>query len=853
MASQMSQPNPDAELQTAFRQHLPRRLKTLLRRARAQCRTGWDCNVMRSLHDEVALLAGACGRYGLLETGERLLALESALAPTVQSGQLPDPAVTAEVDALLDTLRPHLQHLAPVSTPPAWLRDDGAALAARGPFPRCEMPPAGYAAMLGINDSAPDPEAVASAPEAANEAPAAQPRVAGALGVDAARGPRVRIVNDDDPLVNELLLRLDQQGCDVALVDNLDGMLELIQRDPPELAVLVADMDTRFDVLAIALRAARAQPGSQLKLLALLRGPDVELRLRALRLGADRCIALPATSEEVLNAARELAEVEQDSPYRVLIVDDDAAQSLFAQAILKRAGMETRVLSESLPVLEELDRFQPDLLLLDLNMPDCDGFELTALIREREGYVNTPIVFLSGELDEDRQFAALDAGGDDFLIKPIRPAHLIAAVTNRVRRARSAATRTRRRRRRDAATGLHERAQLLDALSEHLAASGGFAARGGLVAVELRDSNNLRALGDLTQFDQLLTQVGEFIVARAPGGSMTARYGQIGFLVFAPMLERAGLVALATELARTVEDHRFGTRATVLHLDCAVCAFDAATSESAVALAAVERALASSRNHPGRIVVQSGSDEAPGALEERIAAALATESFDLAFQPVIPIRGAAQRLYQALLRLRSNEREYLAAELVPAATRAGNIAAVDMWVVGRCISILARHRQTGDQVALIASQSLQGWDDMARRAALSAKLAAAGIPADALVLEFRCEAARANPRALVELVPALKRIGLRLSLAGVDRSAVAAGWLELLAFDFIKLQPDLPDAELADVVQVAHQHGRRVIAPRIETVARAERLREAEVDLLQGNYFRPPAAAMEPMSRQGAT
>lgn len=849
MASQLTQQNPDAELQAAFRQHLPRRLKTLLRRARAQCRTGWDFNVMRSLHDEIGMLAGACGRYGMLETGERLLALEAALAPAVQAGQLPDAAVSAQIDGLLDSLRPHVQNLAPAAGVSAWLRDDGATLAARGPFPRCEMPPPGYQALLGVADSGANADAPAPAAEAANQ-PIAP--LATAVADAAARGPRVRIVNDDDPLLNELLLRLDQQGCDVALVDRLDDLLDQLQDDPPDLAVLVADADTRFEALTIGLRAARQDAANPLRLLVLLRGPDVELRLRALRLGADRCIALPATSEEVLNAAQELAAVEQDSPYRVLIVDDDAAQSLFAQAILRRAGMETRVLSESLPVLEELDRFQPDLLLLDLNMPDCDGFELTALIREREGYVNTPIVFLSGELDEDRQFAALDAGGDDFLIKPIRPAHLIAAVTNRVRRARSAVTRTRHRRRRDATTGLHERAQLLDALSEHLAASGGFAARGGLIAVELRDAVNLRALGDLTNFDQLLTQVGEFIIAHAPVGSMTARYGQIGFLMFAPTLANEGLVALATEVAGSVQDQRFGSQATVLQLNCAVCAFDAATSESAVALAAVERALTSARKRPGEVVVHAAEEDA-GALDERIAAALATGSFDLAFQPVIPIRGGARPLYQALLRLRSNEREYLAAELVPAATRTGNIAAVDLWVVGRCISILARHRQTGDQVTLIASQSLQGWDDMARRAALAAKLAAAGIPADSLVLEFRCEAASANPRALVELVPSLKQIGLRISLAGVDRHAVAAGWLELLPFDYIKLQPDLAEAELADVVQAAHRSGLRVIAPRIETLERADQLREAEVDMLQGNYFRPPAAAMEPLSGQGAT
>ncbi len=848
MASQMSQPNTDAELQTAFRQHFPRRLKTLLRRARAQCRTGWDCNVLRSLHDEIALLAGACGRYGMLEAGDRLLALESTLAPALETGQMPDAATTGQIDGLLDSLRPHLQHLAPAANVSAWLHDDSGARAARDPFPRCEMPPPGYPALLGVPDAGPAPDLPAANAEEVGER---APEPAAATPADPARGPRVRILNDDEPIVNELLLRLDHQGCDVALVEDFDALLEQMQEDPPGLIVLVADTATRFDALAVALRTARVESSNPLRLLALLRAPDVEMRLRVLRLGADRCIALPASSEEVLNAARELAEVEQDSPYRVLIVDDDAAQSLFAQAILRRAGMETRVLAESLPVLEELDRFQPDLLLLDLNMPDCDGFELTTLIREREGYVNTPIVFLSGELDEDRQFAALDAGADDFLIKPIRPAHLIAAVTNRVRRAREAATRTRRRRRRDAATGLHERAQLLDALSEHLATGGGSAARGGLVGVELHDADTLRAQGDRGAFDQLLTQVGEFVVGQVPAGGMTARYGQAGFLVFAPALERDGLVALATELARAVEDQRFGARATAVRLHCAVCPFDAGTSESAVALAAVERTLGTARADPGRVAVGSAAPANAGGLAASIAAALATGSFDLAFQPVIPIRGASQPLYQALLRLHNGEREYLAAELVPVATRAGTIAAVDAWVVGRCIGILARRRQGGDQARLIASQSMLGWDDVARRATLAARLAAAGVPADALVLEFRSEAALADPNALVELISSLKEIGLSLALAGVDRQTLDAGWIGQLPLDYVKLHHDLPEDDLPEVVAAAHANGARVIAPRIETAAHAERLRQGGVDMLQGNCFRPPAAAMEPVAPQG--
>ncbi|HET7161950.1 MAG TPA: response regulator [Rhodanobacteraceae bacterium] len=844
MPSQLSQQKPDAELQEAFRQHLPQRLRTLLRRARAQCRTGWDCNVLHSLHDEIAQLAGACGRYGMLETGERLLALESALAPAVAAGQVPDAATTSEIDALLDSLRPHLRQTARGPGLPAWMQDPPPT-ASKAPFPRCEMPPVGYWLQLGIADAG-------DVLPAANETPES-PADISALPPDQPRGPRVRIVNDDDPLINELLLRLDQQGCDVALLDDMQGMLEQLQGAPPDLVIFIADARTSFEHLASILREARRDPAHRVHLLVLLRETDVELRLRALRAGADRCIALPATPAEAISSALELAMVDEESPYRVLIVDDDAPQALFAQAILRRAGMETRVLGESLAVLEELDRFQPDLLLLDLNMPDCDGFELTALIRERDGYVNTPIVFLSGDQDEDRQFAALDAGGDDFLMKPIRPTHLVAAVTNRVRRARAAASRTRRKRRRDATTGLHERAQLLDALTEHLAAAGGYAAQGGLLAVELRDAMTLRDRIGLAAFDQVLTQIGEFILRHARTGCMTARHGHAGFLIFAPARSERELTALATELVEAADDERFGAQATAVRLDCAVCAFDAATSESAVALTAVQHTLTAARAQPNRIAVHSTLGPDPTTLAQRISAALAHSSFDLVFQPIIPIRGAAGPHYQALLRLKHGEREFLAAELIPAAIRAGYISAVDSWVVARCINILSQQQREGDAVCLFANQSLQGWEDRGRRGQLAAQLATAGAVPASLVLEFRCEETRNGLRALVDLAPELKQAGVRLCLAGVDKDAVNAGWIEHLPLDFIKLAPDLSVAELDEVVRNAHSHDLRVIAPHIETVARAEQLRAASVDMMQGNHFRPPAADLDhPFPGQGS-
>jgi len=67
--------------------------------------------------------------------------------------------------------------------------------------------------------------------------------------------------------------------------------------------------------------------------------------------------------------------------------------------VLRNSGMQARIVLDALDVLEALDAFQPDLILMGVHMPVASGIELTARIRERERFMHTPIVFLAGEQD----------------------------------------------------------------------------------------------------------------------------------------------------------------------------------------------------------------------------------------------------------------------------------------------------------------------------------------------------------------------------------------------------------------------------------------------------------------------
>jgi PAS domain S-box-containing protein len=124
-------------------------------------------------------------------------------------------------------------------------------------------------------------------------------------------------------------------------------------------------------------------------------------------------------------------------PYRVLIVEDDEALANFYAGVLQSAGIETAVVTDPSQVMGPLIDFEPDLITCDIYMPQCNGMELAALIRQQQAFVRIPIVFLSSETSLDKQAQALKQGGDDFITKPVAPAVLIAAAQSRARRYRS--------------------------------------------------------------------------------------------------------------------------------------------------------------------------------------------------------------------------------------------------------------------------------------------------------------------------------------------------------------------------------------------------------------------------------
>lgn len=529
--------------------------------------------------------------------------------------------------------------------------------------------------------------------------------------------------------------------------------------------------------------------------------------------------------------------------YRVLVIEDDRSQAVFAESILHGAGMETRWVALAADAMDALQDFRPDLVLMDLHLPDASGADLTARIRAEDAYAHLPIVFLTGDPDPETEFVALDSGADDFLSKPIRPRHLISAVQGRVRRARAvrSAQQGTLGEDRDPKTGLYRRDWLLSRLSGSAAA----------LLVEVQHLDALRDRLGFAGIEALLRSAGTLLAGIQP---QAARLNDNSFLVLVDAADAAG----RADAARAVRD---GLGQPIEHagmpMRLRVAVAHAALADVASdPLGALERTLRRARDDASHLAgfepeAASAADPSRAAA---IRAALDDGRLELAFQPIAAVAGGGGAQFQTLLRLR-DEHGLLrtASELIQEAEAAGLLDEVDQWVFDRALSVIAARPAGAAERRLFVSQSPQTIASDPKAARAREALARHGVAPGSLVIDLRMDDALVHCLAMTDFCEQLVPHGVAFCLGQYIHGDAAAGLLRQLPLSYLRLSPrySAPDTEAAlrgelrEIIGIAHGAGIKVIGAQVETPAAAASLWMSGVDFIQGNLIQGPGSSLD--------
>ncbi len=301
---------------------------------------------------------------------------------------------------------------------------------------------------------------IKSLPAKLDQSEAPQPASAITFDNDDSDVRCIAIVEPDGQLLQGISDTLESFGYKTVVCGDVGALLNIMAAEAPD--ALVVDMslpqwDAQWDAAVAQVQSHLPEP---LPLIALSDQDGFAAQLHAVRAGAQGFFTHPVDLPGLENRLERCFSLQQSEPFRVLVIDDDIELAERFIAVLAGFGMLAETLDAPELILEQMRRFQPDVVMMDVNMPDYSGPELAQIIRLNDEWLRVPIIYLSAETDVQQQMAALIKAGDDFITKPISDSALLTAVYSRAQRARRVSQALAR----DSLTGLLKHADIKDQL-----------------------------------------------------------------------------------------------------------------------------------------------------------------------------------------------------------------------------------------------------------------------------------------------------------------------------------------------------------------------------------------------------
>lgn len=361
---------------------------------------------------------------------------------------------------------------------------------------------------------------------------------------------RVVMVHSDPAFSLAMCRGLEQFGYTVSPFPDWHSAQAGLEANPPDIVLLEsACVEGENEPTKQALERLLTKTGRHVALIFLASHSTFATQLLAAKVGAEAFFTQPVDVPTVTTRIESLVREREQQPYRVLIVEDDETLAEHYRLTLRAAGMMADWVNHPCAVLTALRKLRPDVLLMDLYMPDCTGEELARIIRYDSAWQGLPIVLMSSESDLTRQTHALRSGADDFLVKPISDAELVVGIRVRAERARKVAELMNQ----DSLTGLLKHASIKDRLAQEVDRS---RRNGKPVSIAMVDIDFFKRVNDdwgHPMGDHVIKTLGNLLRQRLRRQDSVGRYGGEEFLVVLPECSDVDALRLLDDIR-----HRFG-------------------------------------------------------------------------------------------------------------------------------------------------------------------------------------------------------------------------------------------------------------------------------------------------------
>ncbi len=663
---------------------------------------------------------------------------------------------------------------------------------------------------------------------------------------------------------------LEAVGFQMRLLRNLAEVRNLLVQQQP--AALIVDLDASEGSLFAAINMVAEGKDRSLKApcFFISERSDLAARLEAISAGGVGYFTKPLNKSALLESLNDWLLHKSARGYRVLIVEDKVAEAQRISNILEERRIVTHIVHQPLHVLQALHRFQPDLLILDLELGGASGVDIAKAIRQHEAFENLPMILLAAPTDLKRHLSALGAGGDDLLSKPIAAEGLLAAVTYRLRRAQALYHKLARLGQRDSVSGLYNRRYFLDQLHQVLQQQALLTPAAGAnhrpyPAVILISLDNLRSAetNDIAISDLVVEQAARRLQKALGFEHPAARFGDATFAVLTRQLAQEAVIELSRKSYLAVEREAYTVGNTALRLRVSVGISigepgigSTQLIQQADLACSMARKSQTERIHIYHPQADQAADESrQQTLLNEIRDAARQERMSLVFQPIASLRGDATARYEVLLRMYDREGHEILPETVFGIAQRYRLGVMlERWVIAKVIQLLQERLQQGVRTiffvnlspAIIHDEEFADW--------LKGQLHTVAIHPEDLVLEMAEITAEHYIQKLQSFLKETKALGCSFSLDNFGARSTSQQLLRELPVDYVKLDAQFVQ-NLADdkdkqkrlqtmITELTKANVTTVVGS-IEDLPTLYALWSCGVNYVQGYYLQRPDKKME--------
>ncbi|MGD1950765.1 MAG: response regulator [Leptolyngbyaceae cyanobacterium] len=248
--------------------------------------------------------------------------------------------------------------------------------------------------------------------------------------------PLLLLISPDSDLVHQLSLEAAQHSLRVRQASNIIDAQQLLRQLSPQLVIFdiassLPNNQVSQTVLDTIARFTQQFSGPFIVLSSRL---PVQTRLQLVQQGANQLLNRTRSSRQLIAEVLKVMRI-ASTPAKIIIVDDDPQSLHQLQSNLAAWNFDITALTSSHQLWQTLEQVQPDAIVLDVTMPDMDGFEICQVLRAEPQWRNLPILFLTAHKEDTLRENAFQFGGDDFIDKSVAPSELAIRILNQIHHA----------------------------------------------------------------------------------------------------------------------------------------------------------------------------------------------------------------------------------------------------------------------------------------------------------------------------------------------------------------------------------------------------------------------------------